>query len=34
VTAQARLALALVSLRLAWHNLRTRTGEILVSASE
>ncbi len=31
VTAQARLALALVSLRLTWHNLRTSTGEILAS---
>jgi outer membrane protein TolC len=31
VTAQARLALALVSLRLAWHNLKTTTGEIPVS---
>jgi len=34
VTAQARLALALVSLRLAWHNLRTSTGEIPVSVSD
>jgi outer membrane protein TolC len=34
VTAQGRLALALVSLRLAWHNLRTSTGEILVPASD
>lgn len=34
VTAQARLALALVSLRLAWHNLRTTTGEIPVSVAD
>jgi len=34
VTAQARLALALVSLRLAWHNLRTTTGEIPVSIAD
>jgi outer membrane protein len=34
VTAQARLALALVSLRLAWHNLRTSTGEIPVSVAD
>jgi len=31
VTAQSRLALALVSLRLAWQNLLATTGEILVS---
>ncbi|MGW8322075.1 MAG: TolC family protein, partial [Thermodesulfobacteriota bacterium] len=34
VTAQARLALALVSLRLAWHNLRTTTGEIPLSVAD
>lgn len=34
VTAQARLALALVSLRLTWHNLRTSTGEILASVQD
>ncbi len=34
VTAQARLVLALVSLRLTWHNLRTSTGEILATVPE
>lgn len=31
ISAQKRLALALVSLRLAWHNLETDTGRILIS---
>ena len=31
ISAQRRLALALVSLRLAWHNLETDTGRILIS---
>jgi len=34
VTAQSRLALALVSLRLAWQNLLATTGEILVSDAD
>ena len=34
VTAQSRLALALVSLRLAWQNLLATTGEILVSHAD
>ena len=34
ITAQCRLALALVSLRQAWYNLETDTGRILVSLAD
>jgi len=34
ISAQTRLALDLVSLRLAWHNLETDTGRILISSED